>query len=88
MSTKEKNKLSKKENEKVRKFERQTYIETIERLGVKHEEIAEILNVTMSTYKSALQPSRPFPKWARAFIIGAHFQVLAFKKSFDSGELY
>ncbi len=86
MTTKAKNKLPKEENEKLWKFERQTYIETVERLGVQHEQIAKILNITMSTYKSALQPSRPFPKWARAFIIGAHYQVLAFKKAFDSGE--
>ena len=47
MSTKAKNKLSKEENEKIWKFERQTYIETVERLGVQHEEIAKILNITM-----------------------------------------
>jgi hypothetical protein len=77
---------SKKESEKLWNFERKSYIETVERLGVSHEEIAEILNISMSTYKSALQPSRPFPKWARAFIIGAHYQVMAFKKAFESGQ--
>ena len=88
MSTEAKKKSMAKENEKLWKFERKTFIETVERLGVSHEEIAKILNITMSTYKSALQPSRPFPKWARAFIIGAHYQVLAIKKAFDSGEFY
>jgi hypothetical protein len=88
MSTKTIKGSSKEENEKFWKFERKTYYETVDRLGVPHEEIAKLLNITMSTYKSALQPSRPFPKWARAFIIGAHFQVLAFKKAFESGEFY
>lgn len=74
------------ENEKLWKFERKHYMETIDRLGASHEEIAKLLNITMSTYKSALQPSRPFPKWARTFIIGAHYQVMAMKKAFDNGE--
>ena len=86
MSTKEKNKLSKYEKEHFWNFERKKYIETVERLGVKHEEIAQLLKITMSTYKSALQPSRPFPKWARAFIIGAHYQIIAVKKAFDTNE--
>ena len=86
MTTKEKESRTTEENEKLWKFERKSYIETVERLGVKHEEIAQLLNITMSTYKSALQPSRPFPKWARAFIIGAHYQVLAVKKAFDSNK--
>ncbi len=88
MSKKTEDKSANKENEQLWKFERNHYIETVERLGVKHEEIAQLLNITMSTYKSALQPSRPFPKWARAFIIGAHYQVMAFKKAFESGEIY
>lgn len=88
MSSEVKKTSSKEESEQLWKFERKTYVETVERLGVSHEEIAEILNISMSTYKSALQPSRPFPKWARAFIIGAHYQVLAFRKAFDSGQFH
>lgn len=88
MSAEVKKSSSKKDKEQLWKFERKTYMETVERLGVSHEEIADVLNITMSTYKSALQPSRPFPKWARAFIIGAHYQVLAFKKAFDSGQFH
>lgn len=77
---------AKNENEKLWEFERSSYMETIERLGVSHEEIAQLLNITMSTYKSALQASRPFPKWARAFIIGAHYQVQAVKKAFNTNK--
>ena len=88
MSAEVKKSSSKKDKEQLWKFERKTYVETVERLGVSHEEIADVLNITMSTYKSALQPSRPFPKWARGFIIGAHYQVLAFKKAFDSGQFH
>lgn len=86
MSAEAKRDSSNKENDKLWKFERQTYLETVERLGVSHEIIAELLNISMSTYKSALQPSRPFPKWARAFIIGAHYQVMALKKAFETGQ--
>ena len=53
MSAEVKKSSSKKDKEQLWKFERKTYMETVERLGVSHEEIADVLNITMSTYKSA-----------------------------------
>lgn len=59
-----------KEESEVWAIEREQFKAIVEMLGVSHEELAKRLNIKMESYKQALQPSRPFPKWARAFAIG------------------
>lgn len=59
-------------NEEVEiwEIEREQFIEIVHALGISHEDLAKRLNIKLDSYKQALQPSRPFPKWARAFSIG------------------
>ena len=61
----------KEENEKLWKFERTEFLAKVKDFGLTHELLAQMLNISISTYKSALQPIRPFPKWARAFMFGS-----------------
>ncbi|MEQ8554903.1 MAG: hypothetical protein RIC06_25685 [Cyclobacteriaceae bacterium] len=51
-------------------IEREQFIAIVQTLGMSHEDLASRLNIKFESYKQALQPSRPFPKWARAFSIG------------------
>lgn len=69
-----------KENENLWKFERNEFLAKVEDLGMTHEDLAHMLNISISTYKSALQPSRPFPKWARAFMLGSIYTVAKVKR--------
>lgn len=59
-----------KEEVEIWTIEREQFLSIIQALGISHEDLAKRLNIKMESYKQALQPSRPFPKWARAFAIG------------------
>ena len=59
-----------KEESELWAIEREQFKSIVQTLGISHEDLANRLNIKMESYKQALQPSRPFPKWARAFAIG------------------
>ncbi len=61
-------------------IEREQFKEIVQMLGISHEDLANRLNIKMESYKQALQPSRPFPKWARAFTIGHEATGWAFNR--------
>ena len=69
-----------KEDVEIWAIERQQFMSIIQTLGISHEDLANRLNIKMESYKQALQPSRPFPKWARAFAIGHEATGWAFER--------
>jgi len=62
--------------------EQKKYRATIKALGLTDKKIAKELGISITSYKSGLQPSRPFPKWAKAIILGAKHQRKIISKQF------
>ena len=46
------------------------YKDILKKEGVSAKDMAELLGMTYSTYRSCTRPSKSAPKWMRAFVIG------------------